>query len=223
MNKGKLCLVEECGYLATATIYCQMHYRRLRLYGDVNYTKTIQRRQNEISIVNVVKLGEEHEWYGEVKLTQGKIAIIDIADVELVEQYNWYYSSSTGYAYSGKIGTSMQQFLIGKAPTGYEIGHEDRDKLNNRRGNIKFVTYSENHKNTAESDNAGISFHAPSWKWQAYLWEQGQRAQIYLGVYKTKKEAIKARKIAEILRPAYNSSIEFKTAWKIMRKGKHTS
>ena len=93
----------------------------------------------------------------------------------------------------------MHQFLIGRAPSGMEIDHDDRNKLNNRRKNIKFVTFTENRTNTDRSDKSGISYHKYSGKFQAYGIVDGK--QVYLGLFLTKEQA--EEKVA---------------AWKIMRK-----
>ena len=189
----KLCIIEDCGKPMIAKGWCQMHYRRVAKYGDPHSVQRVQRSPNDSS--KIILLGD----HALVELTQGKVALVDLDDVEKVQQYNWNYSSSTGYAYSGKVGTSMQQHLLGRAPEGMEISHEDRNKLNNRRSNLRFVTFSENHYNTEQSDNSGISFHKPSGKYQAY--GIVDRKQKYLGLFPT--EALAKERV---------------TAWKIMRR-----
>lgn len=175
------CTIEGCNNTKAGRGLCQMHYRRLSLYGDPHYVRRVQRSPYDASKITLC------DDYALVELTQGKVAQIDIADVEKVRQYNWNYSSSTGYAYSSKVGTSMQQFLIGRAPSGMEIDHDDRDKLNNRRSNIAHKTHSENCRNSERSDNGGVSYHKYSGKYQAYGIANGK--QVYLGLAETSVEA----------------------------------
>jgi len=211
MNR-RLCVVEGCNKAATATVYCQMHYRRFRLYGDPNKFINKQRRACEASQITIC--GN----HAEVELTQDKVALIDLVDVERIKEFNWYFSSSTGYAYSAKAGTSMQQFLIGKAPEGYEIDHGNRNKLDNRRDNIKHKTETDNCYNTERSDKKkSVAFHKASGKYQAYI-GLGKYAQIYLGLFLTETEALKAQKKANALFVECNFDLVlFKPAWKLMR------
>lgn len=189
-----------------------MHYRRFRLYGDPNITIRQQRRSSESSEIIL------YEHYAEVELTQDKWATIDLADVPNIEGMNWYYSASTGYAYSGKAGTSMQQHLLDKAPFGHEIDHQDRDKLNNRRKNISFQSQSNNAYNKAQTDNAKhVSFHRASGKYQAYI-TMGKYTQIYLGLYLTEDVARRAHLNGIKLFVQLNFDLaKFKPAWKLMR------
>jgi hypothetical protein len=41
----------------------------------------------------------------------------------------------------------MHHFLIGKPQTGNVVDHIDRDRFNNQRKNLRFVTFSENARN----------------------------------------------------------------------------
>jgi hypothetical protein len=208
-----MCTVNNCGKEATATIYCQMHYRRLRLYGDVDYVLREQRRQSGASNITLMN---DHAL---VELTQGKSAIIDLEDVENINRFNWNFSATTGYAYSGKIGTSLHQYLMGKAPDGYKIDHNNRDKLDCRRRNLHFVTNQQNSLNNNRSTNySGISLHLASGKFQTYLRKNCR--QIYLGVFRTYDEAAKMKELASEMFDKSLSEKEFKTSWKLMRKRK---
>ena len=201
------CAVEGCPKIASATVYCQMHYRRFRLYGDVNFALRTQRRHFETSRITIL------ENFAEIELTQGRVAKVDLADVPLIEKYNWYYSSTTGYAYNNKTYTSLHQVLLGKAPVGFIIDHADRDKLNCQRYNIKFVTHSVNARNSERSDKAlKVSYHRASGKYQAYIHENN--TFIYIGVYKSEREAITRQKEAETLFHTCDSVTEFKLKWK---------
>lgn len=186
------CKVDECPKAVTATIYCQMHYRRYRLYGDVNFVKKKQRRSSEAS--NIRHAGN----IAFIELTQQKEAIIDANDIETIANYNWYFSSTTGYAYSYKAGTSLHQFLLGAAPFGKYIDHINRNKLDNRRENLRFVTGSEQAFNTDRSDYAALyNFHKASGKYRVY---QGSK---HLGLFETEKQAK-----------------DFVSSWKLLRRHK---
>ena len=122
-------------------------------------------------------------------------AIVDAEDADKVRKFSWNISKTTGYAYSYKARTSMQQFLIGRAPEGMVIDHINRDTLDNRKANLRFTTYSVNRKNSSRwEQEKGYAFHKDSGKYQAYMHEG--KKQVYLGLYLTKEDAQKARSAA---------------------------
>lgn len=211
-DKG-MCRVEGCPKKATATIYCQMHYRRKRLYGDVNFVYRIQRRPS----VGFSAIHYNAEGFLEVELTQEKLAKIDSDDLKLICGKNWNWSSTTGYAYWQNI--SMQQMLLGKKKPGLYIDHIDRDKLNNRRENLRLVSNSINCKNSTRSDEAfGYSYHKWSGKYQAYV--DIDSKSIYLGLFTTGQAASEARTTAlGMLESGLVKPDEFKQVWKSRRKG----
>lgn len=208
-----MCTIEGCKTPIIAKGYCQMHYRRFRLYGDPNFVQKKQRSVNTTSRI-ILKID-----YAEVELTKEKFALVDLEDIQFIEGFNWYFSNTTGYAYSNIIGTSMQQYLIGKAPDGHHIDHDDRNKLNNRRKNLIFKTYSGNAINSDRSDTAtGYSFHKTSGKFQVFT--NINTFNIYLGLYITESEAIEIAEKAKQLRKEHKTAKSFKIAWKLMRRAK---
>lgn len=85
-----------------------------------------------------------------------------------------------------------------------DIDHIDRNKLNNRIKNLRLVSDSENLFNTnVRPDNTsghkGVSWSERDQVWRAYI-SNGSGKQVHLGVYKSKDEAIFARKREEICR-----------------------
>jgi len=110
----------------------------------------------------------------------------------------------------------MQQFLVGKAPAGKIIEHDNRNKLDNRRENLLFKTQNENNRNSSRSDNGGIAYHKLSQKYQAYLTIDYKF--IYLGVYEKREDAVSARAAAMQLAGDSDFDLEkFKASWKLFR------
>jgi hypothetical protein len=75
---------------------------------------------------------------------------IDEEDYRAVSRYKWHVLSST----SNYIATTIQgdqlllhQLLLGPAPEGMLCDHENRDTMDNRRANLRFVTLGDNLKN----------------------------------------------------------------------------
>lgn len=94
-----------------------------------------------------------------VQLTRGKFAIIDAADAAVIGRWNWYaktskrgthfYACRTIRADGKKTESYMHVELHGKPPPKMVVDHEDRDTLNNRRGNLRAATYTQNSNNNA--------------------------------------------------------------------------
>lgn len=188
-----------------------MHYRRYKLYGDPLFTKVDQRRHFEKSTIWFV------EDYAEVELTQNKFALVDYFDTKFVADYAWNFSNSTGYAYNGIVDTSMQQFLVGRAPEGLLIDHIDRNKLNNRRDNLRFITVKENNRNTDRVERSPkVAFHKASGRYQA--WIEFNSRPLYLGLYDTVWEGKQDVIAATALAKEHIEYDKLKTSWKLMRR-----
>jgi len=139
---------------------------------------------------------------------------IDEEDYESISRYTWWINSggypSTKIGYSCQIdyiqyGTletiRIQRFLLGIAPEGFEWDHWNKDKLDNRRENIRAVTHTTNVRNiNIRNDNwsghTGIHVNTRGEGYLAIIGFKGET--IRLGIFPTLEEAITARKEAEI-------------------------
>jgi hypothetical protein len=122
-------------------------------------------------------------------LTQGYSAVIDAADVPLVEGLNWCAvkaDSGLVYAYNGgNVKKRLHQFLTGAAP-GVFHDHRDGDGLNNRRANIRVATARQNSQNVRPKvPMKGVGKHGSGWR--ARITVDGRR--IGLGLFATEAEA----------------------------------
>ena len=136
----------------------------------------------------------------EINLTQGKTAVVDKEDYELVNAYKWctYETCKSWYAVTniligeGKRTTlRMHRLILGAIP-GQEIDHIDHDGLNNRRSNLRLVTHQQNAFNirndkTGSSKYKGVSLHEGTRKWRARIYLNGKTA--HLGLFTTEEEA----------------------------------
>ena len=134
-----------------------------------------------------------------VPLTQGYEATIDVADIPLVERWNWaaLVKPRTVYAYrTEEIGRTkrkirMHRLLIGE-PNGLLVDHRDCDGLNNRRDNLRVATHSQNNHNSRLAGHNGSGFKGVSWhkqyeKWHAYISKEGKR--LFLGYFASAEAA----------------------------------
>lgn len=88
----------------------------------------------------------------------------------------------------------------GPIPAGHQIDHINRNSLDNRLGNLRAVTASENNRNKGllsrnKSGCAGVYWHHECKKWAAEIFPD--KRKVYLGVFRRKADAIAARKEAE--------------------------
>lgn len=125
----------------------------------------------------------------EIPLSQGKFALIDDEDFELVSKYKWHISKK-GYARTEpgkkkKINTAIPLHrLIMNAPAGVMVDHKDLDKLNNQKSNLRIATFTQNNRNVGiRKDNTsgfkGVLWNRKSGKWQARI--RVDKKQIHLG------------------------------------------
>lgn len=129
----------------------------------------------------------------QIPLTKGAFTLVDDDDFEWLSKHNWQLSSH-GYAKTGVKGYYMHRAILG-APPGREVDHINRDKLDNRRENLRIITNAKNNRSTPQrKDNTsgfkGVSYFKPRKCWVARIQVDGKR--YYLGNYKTKEEAIMA-------------------------------
>ena len=139
----------------------------------------------------------------EIKLTQGKVAVIDDADWDLVRGFKWrawtsprlktYYAMTDVRRENGsKTTVMMHRLLLGLTDPNIQADHRDRNGLNNRRENLRACSNGENKRNRdAQVNNTsgykGVTFHKKTGKLKASI--KLNRKQIHLGYFDTKEAA----------------------------------
>ena len=128
-----------------------------------------------------------------VPLTRGYEAIIDTADVPLVEGRNWcadsrghnLYARSSQSSNYVNVKTYMHRLIMG-AELGESVDHISGDGLDNRRGNMRLVSHAENLRNQRVRVNntsglKGVSWNKRAGKWVANIRVDGKSQ--YLGLF----------------------------------------
>jgi HNH endonuclease len=128
----------------------------------------------------------------------GKFALCEVADLHLVAGHAWHLHSK-GYATRDRYpgGTVLMHREVARAPAGRLVDHINQDKLDNRRVNLRLVDQTSNAFNCNRGEGVGVSWSKQAKHWKCYL--DFHRKRHYLGVFKSKEEAICARKEAEVL------------------------
>jgi len=139
-----------------------------------------------------------------IKLTQGKVALVDDEDYEYLMQWKWW-AHKMGNGFYAERKSRKGEFLKQKTifmhrvvaeRAGIDISnmidHIDRDGLNNQRENLRAAT----HKTNGENRNAkGYYWNKQNKKWKATITHN--QKSIHLGLFGTEEEAKQARLEAE--------------------------
>lgn len=136
-----------------------------------------------------------------IPLTRGLVAIVDEADLTLVEGRRWcaHLKRRTIYAVCREAGRKirMHRVILG-VPPGIEVDHINGDGLDNRRCNLRMANRLENTRNRRlDADNTtgfkGIRLKPDTPRarpWEARIPINGRR--VSLGHFATAEEAARA-------------------------------
>ena len=190
----KGCIVDNCDMKHYGNGYCSRHWQQIRLYG-----KILERSRNDPN--KIVNCGDYFEIviYNVNHKEVGR-ALVDIDDIDRVKKHRWCLNGK-GYSITSVKGkTLLLHHLILPFKRGYNTDHQNRNRLDNRRDNLRYATYSENCQNTSlrndnSSGHSGVNWYKERRKWVARLSINGRR--IYLGMFKNKQQAIRTRNVAE--------------------------
>lgn len=92
----------------------------------------------------------------EIKLTQGKVALVDDEDYDYLSQWKWCAKKGTNTFYARKstwdkrekkYSCEIMHRLIMNAPEGSLIDHVDHNGLNNQKANLRICTKQQNQQN----------------------------------------------------------------------------
>lgn len=190
-----MCKVVDCFQEVYAKGYCWRHYYQLRRHGRI--LERTRFDPNEFIFDGDICYLYLYDRNGE-KI--GK-TVIDTVDYPLVEDYKWHLYLSKNKAKSERIYVQsriegktifLHQFLMG---TRDGTDHKDGDGLNNRRGNLRLCTSSQNSCNQKigkrnSSGFKGVSFYLPTSKWSARIGYKGKGR--YIGYFNSPEKAAKA-------------------------------
>lgn len=145
-----------------------------------------------------------------VPLTRGFVAVIDAADVHLVERYTWHakVGRSTVYgrrneavAGGGNTTILLHRVILGIYDAEIHADHIDGDGLNNRRANLRKCSRAENQRNRGAQQNSTSGFKGVTWsrqkgKWRASIQVAGSTKN--LGYFETSAAAHEAYSAAAV-------------------------
>ena len=136
--------------------------------------------------------------YRLIPLTQGKVAKVDIEDYEFLMQFNWAFVDK-GYARrtikvdGQKKNERMHRVIANRMagrqlPISEQVDHEDGDRLNNRRDNLRIATHNQNSFNVRRNSSFNLAGVAKNHKrFMANI--TAYKTSFYLGTFDTPEEA----------------------------------
>lgn len=134
-------------------------------------------------------------------LGKGLYAIVDVADLHIVSGMRWYLSAQ-GYAVANvpvprsRKTVSMHRVLMGAKPR-QGTDHANRDKLDNRRANLRFATSTLNNANHPVHRHCQSGFKGVARRnnrWQARI--RVNHKTTVLGRFDTPEQAAAAYDVA---------------------------
>lgn len=142
-----------------------------------------------------------------ITLSGGETAVVDAEDAEWLSGHRWYLSN-TGYAVRDEHKNGAKRsVLMHRVVLGLERGgvadHINRNKLDNRKANLRLADHSRNganrskvhRKNGTSSAFKGVSldrrsFHWREKVWEAYIWVDRKKSR--LGRHRSEVSAARA-------------------------------
>jgi hypothetical protein len=136
-----------------------------------------------------------------IPLTRGKSVIVDVEDYHYLNQWKWqctkhgYAARSISFQKPDKSWSNKTVFMhrvIMQTPEGLFTDHADENKLNNRKGNLRICTRSENQYNKLlrvdnKSGRKGINWIKKTSMWVVRV-QANKKRQIF-GYFKDLEEA----------------------------------
>jgi hypothetical protein len=141
--------------------------------------------------------------------SDGAFALCDDRDHPWLSQWRWRVDDE-GYAQTSLGGARvfMHSMLI-TVPGGCVIDHRNRNRIDNRRENLRIASARENAANLSRRTGAREQFvgvrQTASGKWQARVGERGR----HIGVFENAEEAARARDAAALVEYGEFATLNF--------------
>lgn len=185
-----ICSIKGCNSKHVGNGLCRKHYDMVRRQGYVKERTMFDR--NEIVIGRLFCWMKLYNKKGEEVAT----TVFDHNIYEKVKNLKWH-KNPDGYVvtYQNKKYTQMAYFVL-NVPKGLIADHKNRNKLDNRKQNLRVCTCLESTRNRGLPKNntsgyIGLTFVRDIKKWLAQIWVNGK--SVNLGYFTNKEEAAYVR------------------------------
>lgn len=180
----KVCNVNWCNNKPIWKGYCRNHYDEIRKYGTITNKRPKGNRNDYIL----------HDDYGELLILNenGDIkarVLIDIDDIDRLKKYSFRYQDGFYVKTVDKNKTKYLHRLVMNYDGDLEIDHINRNKLDNRKCNLRIVDRKTNANNIYRKETNNIRKVKRNLN-KPYLLIIDKK---YYGYYKSLEDAIKVR------------------------------
>lgn len=179
MKKCKICNNKHFG-----KGYCSKHYMQIRLYGKI-LKRTIKDKNEIIDCGDYLEIILCNIQCQEIARTK-----IDENDLDKIKNIKWHLGNH-GYAANTKQNLRLHNLIMGNKKN-LVIDHINQNKLDNRKQNLRYCSYSQNLINSNKTK--GIYWRKDKKKWKVKIGINYKT--IHLGLYSDKRDALKIRKSA---------------------------
>ena len=134
-----------------------------------------------------------------IKFSQGKVALVDDEDFEWLNKWKWHFHNKiaerTIWLKDKKTCKKVRMHNVIINPSlGKVVDHINRNRLDNRKSNLRIATNQENQRNRGVSKSnisgyKGVHFKKRGNWYGYYVQIKISYKPIHLGVYRTAKEA----------------------------------
>lgn len=152
-------------------------------------------RQRRVAVMDSLRVVPD-EGTKLIPLSNGKVAIVDEADYDYLNQWNWHcvnnYARRQFKRNSQRTVIWMHRLIAG-TPDELFTDHVNGNTLDNRRSNLRVCNAMQNQGNRKKSKNGktsrfkGVSKECDSQRYRATAWVNGKRTR--LGGFDTQEEA----------------------------------
>jgi hypothetical protein len=152
----------------------------------------------------------------EIKLTRGKVALVDDDDFDYLNQWRWFahqgrstFYAETNQKINGKYKTIKMHRVIMNPDNGLQIDHIDHNGLNNQKSNLRNATNGQNQMNRKASGAVkylGVNRFGKYFQARISV----NKSRIFLGYFINAKDAALAYDNAAILFHGEFANVNFK-------------
>lgn len=189
LTNEKLLSTEYLGDGVKLDFQCEFGHKYSTRWQD--FKKGFRCRHCSLGYNEYISKGDYYELH--IVTKEGtSIAYLDECDLDLVRPYKWSINSN-GYVVSNKGKPLLMHRLIMGSDIKLTVDHINRNRVDNRRNNLRVVTrLLQAHNKTKRNDNmtgrTGVSYHKKSNSYLSHLTYKGVKYQKYFSITKLGEE-----------------------------------